>query len=159
MKTKLQILLLSVLLALFALPASAQFTGLTMQSYSFRDVHPTGLRGVAGALEFELNNSGERREIRDVKAVVFKKGKAFLKGTCQNLVLERGTKSYTVSGKVRLSAGVSVVSAISSVMNFDPSLYTVNVSLLLIHEDGRKESIIRKGVPVSRFIKGENLSE
>ena len=85
--------------------------------------------------------------------------KAFLKGTCQNLVLERGTKSYTVSGKVRLSAGVSVVSAISSVMNFDPSLYTVNVSLLLIHEDGRKESIIRKGVPVSRFIKGENLSE
>lgn len=156
---KIHILLLGILLILFALPARAQFSGLNMQSYSFGNVHPTGLRGVAGSLSFELNNIGERREIRDVHAVVFKNGRAFLKGSCRDLVLERGHGSYVAAGKVKLPAGVSTLTAITSIMNFDPSQYTVNVSLVLVHEDGSRETIVRKGVPVSRFIKGENRSQ
>lgn len=156
----LRILLLSILLALTAIPAAAQqFSGLHMQSYAFRKVHPVGLKAIAGALEFTLNNSGERRQMKNIHAVVMKKGKPFLQGSCNDFTLERGTGKYRVAGKVKLPAGVSTFAAMAAVTTFKPDLYTVNFSLTLVHEDGSREEILRRDLPVSRFITGVNLTE
>lgn len=148
-----RILILLIVLAAGALSAAAQeFEGLKMESYEFSRIHPYGLRGVTGTIRFVMNNTGDRREISQVKVTIFKAGKAFLQATSKGLVFERGRAEYEVSGKVKLARTVNVFEAVAALTNFDPALYTANLSARMVREDGTEELISRENVPVTHFM-------
>lgn len=148
-----RILILLIVLAAGAFSAAAQeFEGLKMESYKFSKVHPSGLRAVTGTLHFVMNNTGDRREVTHIKATLFREGKAFMQGTSEGLTFERGSAEYTVSGKVKLARSVNVFEAIAALLNFDPTLYTVNLSARMVREDGTVENIVRENLPVTHFM-------
>lgn len=152
-----RILILLIVLAAGAFSAAAQeFEGLTMESYEFTKIRPNGLRAVSGTIRFVMNNTGDRREVTNIKATVFKEGKAFLQGASQGLTFERGRGEYTVSGKVKLARSVNVFDAIAALLNFDPALYTVNLSARMVREDGTVETVVRENLPVTHFMPAKN---
>ena len=148
--------LLAAVLLFGALSAHAQeFEGLNVRTYEFSGVRPSGLRAVVGTVAFELDNSGDRRELRKIRATVYKKGKPFLLAACEDLVFERGLGSYVADGKVKLARNVNLFEAVSSFLHFDPDLYVVSLSIHLTREDGTTSVVTREELPVSHFLPGE----
>ena len=148
-----RILILLIVLAAGAFSAAAQeFEGLSMESYEFTRIRPNGLRAITGRINFVMNNTGDRREISNMKITVFKKGKAFIQGTTDAITFERGRAEYAVNGKVKLARSVNVWDAIAALTNFDPSLYTANISARMVREDGTVEMINRENIPVTHFM-------
>lgn len=155
-----RILILLIVLAAGAFSAAAQeFEGLTMESYEFIKVRPNGLRGVTGSIRFVMNNTGDRREVSHLKVTIYKDGKAFLQGNCEDVTFERGRAEYAVGGKIRLARAVNVFDAIAALLNFDPSLYTVNLSARMVREDGTEETVIRENLPVTHFMPTKEQNE
>ena len=148
-----RILILLIVLAAGAFSAAAQeFEGLKMESYEFTKIRPNGLRAVSGTIRFVMNNTGDRREVTNIKATVYKEGKAFLQGTSESITFERGRAEYSVSGKVRLAKSVSVFDAVGALLNFEPALYTVSLSAQMAREDGTVETVVREKLPVTHFM-------
>lgn len=150
MKRILTLLVAALALSLFSASAQ-QFEGLSLENYSFSKVRPSGTRSMTGVLQFTMNNSGERRALSQIKVVAYRKGKAFLQGTGSDLTFERGRGDYTLHCKVKLARGVNVWEAAAALKSFDPAQYTLNVSLVMTHEDGTAEEIVRKNLPVTKF--------
>lgn len=146
------LILLTVLVAGAFSAAAQEFEGLTMESYEFTKVRAHGLRALTGTIRFVMNNTGDRREVSQIKATVYREGKAFIQGTSKGLTFERGRGQYAVSGKVKLARSVNAFEAIAALMNFDPSLYTINLSARMVREDGTVEEVVRENLPVTHFM-------
>lgn len=145
--------LLAAVLLFGVMTARAQeFEGLDVQSYEFTSARPAGLRAVTGTVAFTLDNTGDRRELRKIRATVYKNGKAFLLAACEDLVFERGFGSYVAGGKVKLARNVNLFEAVSSFLHFNPNLYVVSLSVHLTREDGTTSVVTRDNLPVSHFL-------
>jgi len=142
----------SILLAVVISGREHPFAGLGIQGYRINSAWPASFRSVKGTATINVNNSGERRTVTNIIAEVYRNGKPFASGTCSDVTFVRGLSSYTLTGVVGLSPGVSVWSAIGAALSFHPSEYIVDVSADLRYEDGTSEHIVRKGIPVTRFI-------
>ncbi len=143
------------LIALFACAALAAvehpFAGLGIEDYRITSAWPESFREVSGSVEATINNSGTRRVVRNIRANVYRNGTAFASGKCSDVTFTKGRSKYTLNGRVKLADGVSVWNAIKAAFSFNPSEYVVEVSMVMTHENGETETIVRK-VPVTRFL-------
>jgi hypothetical protein len=99
---------------------------------------PTGLRSMRVGVEMEAKNDTTAFMLQDVKMDFFRKGKPFVEGVCEEIVVPKGTSTVRLSGDFELADEVSLWSAVTSLKNADPSEFTVNVDLNVISSKGRK---------------------
>ena len=86
--------LLSILLALIIGTVAAQaqhFYGFSVQSYRISSARPTSFRSVKGSVTATIGNSADTRSMRGITATVYRNGKRFASGTCEDVVFYRGT--------------------------------------------------------------------
>ena len=145
--------LLSAVLSLTIAAENHPFDKLDVKQYSIDSAWPTSLRSVKGKASISVDNSGDRRDVTGISAVVYRKGERFAEGACDDVCFEKGEKTYSISGTVSLAEGISVWQAIGAALSFRPSEYTIDICAVMKHENGSVEQIERLGVPATRFLK------
>lgn len=145
---------LVVMSTVLAAPAPHNpLAGLGLAGYSIRSVRPSSLRSLSGTVMVKVNNTGPERSFRNVSAILYRDGKKVAQGYCSDLVFVKGVSSVTVTGEARLAEGVTLRTALASVMAFEPSAYTADVICSVVDAKGRAETFVRRGIPVGNYIK------
>lgn len=147
--------LLSILLALIIGTVAAQaqhFYGFSVQSYRISSVRPTSFRSVKGSVTATIGNSADTRSMRGITATVYRNGKRFASGTCEDVMFYRGNIEYVLKGQVSLAEGVSTWDAIVAAFSFKASEYTIDFTVDIGHPDGRKDHVVRTGRPLSHYL-------
>ena len=147
-------ILLAAVLLLCCLGAQAQyFTGFSVKSYKISSVWPTSFRSLKGSVIATIGNTGDTREMSGIHAKVYRNGKPFAEGNCENVTFYKGSSSYTLNGEVSLSAGVSTWDAIGAALSFNVSEYTIDFSVDIRHPDGKVDHVRRTGMPLSHYLR------
>ena len=138
---------------LVALAANAQyFTGFSIQSYRISSVWPTSFRSLSGSVTATIGNTGDTRKMSGITAKVYRNGKAFANGTCQDVTFYKGSSTYVLNGEVKLADGVSTWDAIAAALSFSASEYTIDFSVNITHPDGHVDHVNRTGMPLSHYL-------
>ena len=146
------VILFSVIIA--ALPASAQyFTGFSVKSYKISSAWPTSFRSLKGTVAAPIGNTGDTRTMSAISATIYRNGKPFADGVCEDVTFRTGTASYKLNGTVVLSNGVSTWDAIGAALSFNASEYTVDFTVTITHADGHVDHVVRKGIPVTNYLR------
>lgn len=133
--------------------ASAQyFTGFSVNSYKITSAWPTSFRSVAGRVSVNIGNTGDTRAMSGIRATVYRGGRRFAHGTCEDVTFYRGTASYVLKGQVSLAQGVSTWEAIRAALSFKASEYTVDFTIDITHPDGHTDHVARTGVPITKYL-------
>ena len=150
------ILTLAILAVAAAAPAPKQknpLAGLHLTGYSIQSVRPSSMKALSGTVTVKVSNAGETRSFRNVSATLYRGGEKVAHGVCSDMVFVPGTSSVNVSGQVRISDGVSIVSAMRSALSFNPSEYTADVICSVVDGQGRAETFVRRNIPVGTYLK------
>ncbi len=141
---KLCLFLVAVLACGILNAQTSPFAGLGIVDYSIRSAWPESFREVSGSVEVTMNNTGTKRVVTDISASVYRSGSPFVSGICSDVTFLKGTNKYILNGRVKLADGVSVWAAIGAAFSFNPKDYIVEISMVMTHENGKTEKIVRK---------------
>ena len=141
-------------LLLFAGAASAQhFDGLAVTgSYKINSLWPESFSSIKGVVTVKMSNTGGQRLYKDVRAVLYRSGTAFLDGTCNDIVVAKGESEVVINGRASL-CGVSIFTVLGSALLTDLSAYTADLYFTDVAPDGTAVKVVRQGVPLSNYLK------
>ena len=139
---------------LFAGTASAQhFDGLSVTgSYKINSLWPESFSAIKGSVTVKMSNTGEQRLYKDIRAVLYRNGSAFLDGTCNDIVVAKGESEVAINGRATL-CGVSIFTVLGSALLTDLSAYTADLYFTDVAPDGTATPVARQGVPLSNYLK------
>ena len=139
---------------LLAGTASAQhFDGLAVKgSYKINSLWPESFSAITGSVTVKMSNTGEQRLYKDVRAVLYRNGSAFLDGTCNDIVVAKGDSEVMITGRASL-CGVSIFTVLGSALLTDLTAYTADLYFTDVAPDGTATPVERKGVPLSNYLK------
>ena len=147
-------LILTILLMSVSAVAFAQyFTGFSIESYKISSVWPTSFRSVAGSVTASIGNTGDTRAMSGIVATVYRNGKAFAHGNCEDVTFYKGSSSYVLNGVVELAKGISIWDAISAALSFSANEYTIDFSVDITHPDGKVDYVRRAGIPLVHYLR------
>ena len=146
-------LALIFVLCFTAIVAQAQyFTGFSVVSYRITSAWPTSLRSVRGNVAATVSNTGDTRTMSEITATVYRNGRRFAHGTCEDVTFFQGTRNYTLKGRVQLADGVSTWDAILAALSFNVAEYTLDFSITIRHADGSVDNVVRTGRALSDYL-------
>ena len=147
-------LALLIALMLSILPAHAQyFQGFSVQGYRISSVLPTSFRSVKGSVTANIGNTADTRTMSGITATVYRQGRRFAHGVCADVTFFHGTREYVLNGQVSLADGVSTWDALRAAFSFDVSEYTIDFTVTITHPDGKKDHVVRSGIPLSHYLR------
>ncbi len=147
-------LALLIALMLSILPAHAQyFQGFSVQGYRISSALPTSFRAVKGSVTANIGNTADTRTMSGITATVYRQGRRFAHGVCDDVTFFRGTREYVLNGQVSLADGVSAWDAIRAAFSFDASEYTIDFTVDITHPDGKVDHVLRSGIPLSHYLR------
>ena len=136
------------------LPARAQMSQLRFRGFEVKQVVPTGLRSVKATVELEMVNPGGKPfEMTDVNMVIYRNGKPYVKGTCPSIPVDPGTCIVEAVGSFRLAEGVSLWSALRTLLNINIEEYSADVSLTALGDRGYEQPFKLNGFSVESMMK------
>lgn len=139
-------------MCLFAGAASAQyFEGLYASSYRINSLRPESFSSLSGAVTVKMSNTGGVRQFKDIRAVLYRNGSPFLRGTCSDVTVPSGESEVFFSGRAQLD-GVSIFSVLGSALLTDLSAYTADVFFTAVAADGTATPVARQGVPLGNYL-------
>ena len=146
--------LLIVAFLLAVLPASAQMSKLRFHGFEVKSVVPTGFRTLRATVELELVNGGAKEfEMNDIVLTVYRGGKPFVTGKCPSIPVDKGDSVVKAVGNFRLAEGVSLLSALRSVLNINLNDYSADVTLTALGDNGHDQDFMMKGFSVAKAAK------
>lgn len=153
MKKFLATALSAVLLLAFQIPSAAQLSMVSPgNSYKITKILPTSFSSLRGAGTVNVTNSGQTFRMTRIRGTIYKNDKAFLQGTASDVLVKSGTSTLSIDGLASLCEGFSLWSVIKS-LSFDLSQYKVDLSTVLVFEDGSTHLSAVTGVPVDKILK------
>ena len=149
-----KVMMLAAAVLLAVLPASAQMSKLRFRGFEVKSVVPIGLRTLRATVEFEMVNSGQKEfEMSDIDLTIYRDGKPFVTGKCPSIPVDKGESTIKAVGTFRLAEGVSLLSALRSVLNIDLKDYAADVTLTALGDNGRDQDFMLKGFSVAKVAK------
>lgn len=143
-----------ILLLLGALSASAQyFEGFSVKSYRITTAYPTSFRSVKGVVSATVGNTADTRTMSGIHATVYRSGRRFAYGNCDDITFYQGVRNYTLRGQISLAEGISTWDAIRAAFSFRADEYTLDFTITITHADGRQDHVVRTGVPLSNYLR------
>lgn len=147
------ILLISAFLAC-VLTAHAQFfEGFSVESYKITRVWPTSFRSVRGDVKTVVSNTGNERTLSGLTATAYRNGVPFAYGRGDDETVWVGRHQYLLKGYAKLAENVTTWQAIKAALAFKAEEYTLDFNLTITHPDGKVDYVVRKGVPLSDYLK------
>lgn len=144
------------LLLFFALvsaaPAQAQLSKLHFGKYKIAAIRPQGFTSASGAVEVEVTNDSTAFDMRNITGVVYRNGKPFVQGVCQDLHVPAGSTTVRAEGMVSLCPGVSVWSLLGLLFTFDINEFTGDIEMNIINNKGQSERYEKKGFSIAALL-------
>ena len=145
-------LLLALLLFAGALPAHAQLSRLKFLNYRISSIVPSSFRSVRGSVEVTLTNDSTAFTMSDIQGLVYRNGKPFVQGVCNDTHVARGTVTVRPAGTVQLCDSVSVWTVLRCMVSFNPDEYTGDLTMVITDAQGHRRSYAKKGLPVGQLL-------
>ena len=136
----------------FAAPAQAQLSKLHFGKYRIAAIRPQGFTSASGAIEVEVTNDSTAFDMRDISGVIYRNGKPFVQGVCQDLHVSPGSSVVRAEGMVSLCQGVSVWSLLGLLFSFDINEFTGDIEMNIHHAKGGVERYEKKGFSVAALL-------
>lgn len=147
-------LFLAVCALLVTIAAQAQyFTGFSVINYKITSAVPTSFRSAKGSVFVTIGNTGDTRRMSGITATIYRNGRRFANGTCDNVTIFKGTSGYTLNGRVQLADGVSTWDLIKAAFSFRASEYTLDFTVNITHPDGKTDYVIRTREPLTKYLR------
>jgi len=150
MKRRFVLVLVALLVSVVA--QAQYFTGFSVESYRIASAWPTSFRSVRGSVQATIGNTGLTRSMSGVTATVYRNGRRFAEGVCEDVTISKGIASYTFKGNVRLSDGVSTWDAIKAAFSFNANEYTLDFTVTITYPDGHSDHVVRRGMPLVHYL-------
>lgn len=146
-------LLLAILVTLLGgQPAKAQLSRLHFRNYRITSIVPSSFRSVRGSVEVTLTNDTTAFTMSDIHGLVYRNGKPFVQGVCNDTHVARGTVTVRPAGTVQLCDSVSVWTVLRCMVNFDPDEYTGDLSMNIRDAKGHTRTYAKQGLPVGQLL-------
>ncbi len=129
------------------------FTGFSVKSYKISSVWPTSFRSLSGSVSASIGNTGDTRAMSGIVATVYRNGKAFAHGNCEDVTFYKGSSTYVLNGVVELAQGISLWDAIGAALSFNANEYTIDFNVDITHPDGKVDNVRRKGMPLAHYLR------
>ena len=144
--------MLAVAMAL-AVPVWGQMSQLGVRDFEVKSVVPVGLRSVRATVELKMvNPGGVPFEMKDIDLIIYRNGEAYVHGTCPLIPVAPGVSTVKAVGVFRLADGVSLWSAIRSVLNVKLEEYTADISLISLGDWGTEQDFLLRGMSVAWWL-------
>ena len=137
---------------LWAQPARAQLSRLHFRNYRITSVVPSGFRSVRGSVEVTLTNDTTAFTMSNIQGIVYRDGKPFVEGVCNDTYVPRGTITVRPTGTVRLCDSVSLWTVLRCMVDFNPDEYSGDISMLITDAKGNQRTYAKEGVPVGKLL-------
>ena len=137
---------------LWAQPARAQLSRLHFRNYRITSIVPSGFRSVRGAVEVTLTNDTTAFTMTNIQGIVYRNGRPFVEGVCNDTYVPRGTITVRPTGSVRICDSVSLWTVLRCMVDFDPDEYTGDLSMLITDAKGNQRTYAKEGVPVGKLL-------
>ncbi|MBE6231232.1 MAG: hypothetical protein E7117_02580 [Bacteroidales bacterium] len=152
MKKMFTVLIAAFLFLLAADDCMAQFSKMSIGDYGVESITPESFSSVSGTVWVKVNNPMEGFTVSDIHGMVYKKGSPFIQGTASDFRVFSGDSKVTVSGRAALCPGASIWSVLGLIF-FEPSDYSVDLSLRITLDSGESRVVEKRGMPVSELLK------
>ena len=147
-------IIILVLALLWTVSAKAQFfEGFSVINYKITSAVPTSFRSAKGSVFVTVGNTGDTRKMSGITATVYRNGRRFANGTCDNVTIFKGTNGYTLNGRVQLADGVSTWDLIKAAFSFRASEYTLDFTVSITHPDGKTDYVVRSREPLTKYLR------
>ncbi len=133
-------------------PARAQLSRLKFLNYKITSIVPSGFRSVRGAVEVTLTNDTTAFTMSDIQGLVYRNGKPFVHGVCNDTHVARGTVTVRPAGTVQLCDSVSIWTVMRCMIDFDPDEYSGDLSMVITDAKGHQRTYTKEGVPVGKLL-------
>ncbi|MCQ2144510.1 MAG: hypothetical protein MJY72_02080 [Bacteroidales bacterium] len=123
------LVLASLSLAMAAEPDSKDLlSGIRINKYEIKSLVPRGLTSVKGTIKVNVTCDVPRMVISGINGVVYtKNGSAFVRGSADEIVLEKGTHDVLITGYGSLESFSALASLIMSGASLNPADYTADI--------------------------------
>ena len=146
-------LLLAMLVTLLGgQPARAQLSRLHFRNYRITSIVPSSFRSVRGSVEVTLTNDTTAFTMSDIQGLVYRNGKPFVQGVCNDTHVGRGTVTVRPTGTVRLCDSVSLWTVLRCMVDFNPDEYSGDISMLITDTKGNQRTYAKESVPVGKLL-------
>ena len=136
----------------FAVPAQAQLSKLHFGKYKIAAIRPQGFTSASGAIEIEVTNDSTAFDMRNIAGVIYRNGKPFVQGVCQDIRVEPGASVVRAEGMVALCSGVSVWSLLGLLFSFDINEFTGDIEMDIQNAKGKVERYEKKGFSIAALL-------
>lgn len=136
----------------FATPAQAQLSKLHFGKYKIASIRPQGFTSASGAIEVEVTNDSTAFDMRNISGIVYRNGKPFVQGVCQDLHVGKGASLVRAEGMVSLCPGVSVWSLLGLLFSFDINEFTGDIKMDIQKPKEEVERYEKKGLSIAALL-------
>lgn len=103
--------------------------GIRINKYEIKSLVPKGLTSVKGTVKVNITCDVPRMVISGINGVIYtKSGEAFVKGSADEIVLEKGTHDVMITGYGSLESFSALASLIMSGASLNPDDYTADIN-------------------------------
>ncbi len=132
-----------------------------LTSFKISSVSPAGLKAVDLTMELGIDNPAVQFTLSDIQLDLYRLDQPLGSFTNSQDLLVKGSTvgTYTLSGRVSLSDGVSLAQLLSYVSQPDPADYSLSYSALVTLKSGVHTTLSKKNVPLSEFLSNEDSEQ
>ena len=102
--------------------------------------------------EIEVTNDSTAFDMRNIAGVIYRNGKPFVQGVCQDIRVEPGASVVRAEGMVALCSGVSVWSLLGLLFSFDINEFTGDIEMDIQNAKGKVERYEKKGFSIAALL-------
>ncbi len=147
------ILIPALLMMLFcAPPARAQLSRIRFHSYKITSVVPSTVNSIRGAVEFVLTNDTTSFTMSDIHGIIYRNGKPFVHGFCNDTHVRQGEVTVRPAGTVQLCDSVSLWDVFRNLSDLQLDEYTGDLEMIITDAKGKSRTYSKKGIPVELLL-------
>ncbi len=120
---------------------------------------PSGLRSASWSVKLRVDNGTREFTISDVEGKVYDSGKMMGTLTAADVVVAKGSATYSLRGDLRLDKSVSVFDILSLVADFNLDDYTADLTLRVKPKGGSAQKIKLKNLSVKDLVGSIKISD
>ncbi len=137
---------------LMAAPAQAQLSKLHFGKYKIVSIRPHGFTSAGGAIQVEVANDSTAFDMKEIRGIVYRNGKPFVQGVCQDLHVASGSTTVRAEGTVSLCPGVSLWSVLGLLFSFDINEFTGDIRMKIIDAKGKEEPYEKQSISIAALL-------
>lgn len=152
--------ILFLLLSAVFLAGCGNVSDIAVTSCELDSLTPRGFRSVDAVLLVGVHNPAMQMTVEDIEGTLYMDGKSLATYVADPVtVLRHSDDVLSVKCSATLDGKVSLLEFLDAAAKFDPARFTADVHAKVRLRKGVSKSIVKKGVPISKFLQSSKEND